>query len=163
MFYTVGATGRWSPFGRKPSSSAMTDVREAALLDQYVVRTIGVRLQDTLLADPCAVGRFITEINTGLALVRPLASHLNIKVMVRFESHPDAIEMGSSYQNPAASHESLMPAIAPMCTVTLIGLYSFVLSKRSVDRHRYEDMKVRERMRNSNEGECEVTLNSNHG
>nr|CAD7585649.1 unnamed protein product [Timema genevievae] len=49
------------------------------------------------------------------------------------------------------------------CTVTLIGLYSFVLSKRSVDRHRYEDMKVRERMRNSNEGECEVTLNSNHG
>nr|CAD7200220.1 unnamed protein product [Timema douglasi] len=38
-----------------------------------------------------------------------------------------------------------------VCTVTLIGLSSFVLSKRSVDRHRYEGMKVRERMRNSNE------------
>ncbi|XP_024080701.1 uncharacterized protein LOC106668767 [Cimex lectularius] len=34
-----------------------------------------------------------------------------------------------------------------------IGIYSFVLSKRSVDQKRYENMKSRERMRNSNQGE----------
>lgn len=37
--------------------------------------------------------------------------------------------------------------------VTTGGLYSFVLSKQSVDKHRYEGMKVRERIRRSNEGE----------
>lgn len=37
--------------------------------------------------------------------------------------------------------------------VTTGGLYSFVLSKQSVDKHRYEAMKVRERIRRSNEGE----------
>lgn len=32
------------------------------------------------------------------------------------------------------------------------GIYSFVLSKRSIDRSRYENMKIRERMRNANTG-----------
>lgn len=37
--------------------------------------------------------------------------------------------------------------------VTTAGLYSFVISKKSVDKHRYEAMKVRERIRISNTGE----------
>jgi hypothetical protein len=37
--------------------------------------------------------------------------------------------------------------------VTTVGLYSFVISKKSVDKHRYEAMKVRERIRRSNTGE----------
>ncbi|PSN41324.1 hypothetical protein C0J52_20244 [Blattella germanica] len=40
--------------------------------------------------------------------------------------------------------------------VTTTGLYSFVLSKRSVDKNRYEAMKVRERIRRSNSGNYEV-------
>lgn len=42
--------------------------------------------------------------------------------------------------------------------VTTGGLYSFVLSKQSVDKHRYEAMKVRERIRRSNEGEYDSGL-----
>ncbi|XP_067007480.1 uncharacterized protein [Anabrus simplex] len=37
--------------------------------------------------------------------------------------------------------------------ITACGVYGFVLSKRSVEAHRYESMKVRERMRKANEGE----------
>jgi hypothetical protein len=37
--------------------------------------------------------------------------------------------------------------------VTTAGLYSFVISKRSIDEHRYEAMKVRENIRRSNSGE----------
>ncbi|XP_059609115.1 uncharacterized protein LOC132256615 [Phlebotomus argentipes] len=37
--------------------------------------------------------------------------------------------------------------------ITVAGVYAFVLSKRSIDNRRYENMKVRERMRKSNFGE----------
>jgi hypothetical protein len=37
--------------------------------------------------------------------------------------------------------------------VTTVGLYSFVISKKSIEKRRYEAMKVRERIRTSNAGE----------
>ncbi|XP_058463933.1 uncharacterized protein LOC131438131 [Malaya genurostris] len=37
--------------------------------------------------------------------------------------------------------------------ITVLGIAGFVYSKRSVDKNRYENMKIRERMRKSNEGE----------
>lgn len=37
--------------------------------------------------------------------------------------------------------------------ITLLGIGGFVYSKRSVDKNRYENMKIRERMRKSNVGE----------
>lgn len=37
--------------------------------------------------------------------------------------------------------------------VCIIGVGSFYLSKKSVDKRRYEDMKIRQRMRESNSGE----------
>ncbi|TMW52216.1 hypothetical protein DOY81_002683 [Sarcophaga bullata] len=39
--------------------------------------------------------------------------------------------------------------------ITVAGVYSFVLSKSSVDKRRYEDMQIRERMRKANLGEYE--------
>ncbi|KAJ8942080.1 hypothetical protein NQ318_004105 [Aromia moschata] len=39
--------------------------------------------------------------------------------------------------------------------VTVSGLFSFYLAKKSVDKRRYENMKIRERMRQSNVGEYE--------
>ncbi|XP_017784926.1 PREDICTED: uncharacterized protein LOC108568376 [Nicrophorus vespilloides] len=39
--------------------------------------------------------------------------------------------------------------------ITAGGLYAFYLSKRSIDKQRYEHMKVRERIRQSNTGEYE--------
>jgi len=35
------------------------------------------------------------------------------------------------------------------------GVYSFYLAKKSIDKHRYESMKVRERIRKSNVGDYE--------
>ncbi|XP_058837638.1 uncharacterized protein LOC131693651 [Topomyia yanbarensis] len=40
--------------------------------------------------------------------------------------------------------------------ITVLGIAGFVYSKRSVDKNRYENMKIRERMRKSNEGEYSV-------
>lgn len=40
--------------------------------------------------------------------------------------------------------------------ITVAGIAGFVYSKRSVDKNRYENMKIRERMRKSNEGEYTV-------
>lgn len=40
--------------------------------------------------------------------------------------------------------------------ITVLGVGGFVYSKRSVDKNRYENMKIRERMRKSNEGEYSV-------
>ncbi|XP_065090078.1 uncharacterized protein LOC135711224 [Ochlerotatus camptorhynchus] len=40
--------------------------------------------------------------------------------------------------------------------ITVLGIGGFVYSKRSVDKNRYENMKIRERMRKSNEGEYSV-------
>lgn len=40
--------------------------------------------------------------------------------------------------------------------ITVLGIAGFVYSKRSVDKNRYENMKIRERMRKSNEGEYTV-------
>lgn len=37
--------------------------------------------------------------------------------------------------------------------ITIAGIAGFVYSKRTVDKNRYENMKIRERMRKSNEGE----------
>lgn len=45
--------------------------------------------------------------------------------------------------------------IASRAVVIAGGIYGFVLSKRSVDQKRYENMKIRERMRNANVGEYE--------
>lgn len=39
--------------------------------------------------------------------------------------------------------------------IVAVGIYSFYLSKTSIDRKRYEHMKIRERMRQSNVGEYE--------
>lgn len=36
-----------------------------------------------------------------------------------------------------------------------VGLYGFILSKNSIDQRRYQDMKIRERMRQSNVGDYE--------
>lgn len=41
--------------------------------------------------------------------------------------------------------------------LTFGSIYAFVLSRRSIDKRRYEDMKIRERIRNSNIGEYEST------
>jgi hypothetical protein len=38
----------------------------------------------------------------------------------------------------------------------ILGISGFALSKNSVDKKRYESMKVRERMRKANEGEYQV-------
>lgn len=38
----------------------------------------------------------------------------------------------------------------------IIGVGGFALSRNSVERKRYESMKVRERMRKSNEGEYQI-------
>lgn len=40
-------------------------------------------------------------------------------------------------------------------TIVGIGIYAFVLSKNSIDKQRYDSMKIRQRMRNSNFGEYE--------
>lgn len=40
--------------------------------------------------------------------------------------------------------------------ISVIGIGAFVASKQSVDKNRYENMKVRDRMRQSNVGEYEV-------
>lgn len=40
--------------------------------------------------------------------------------------------------------------------ITVLGVAGFVYSKRSIDQNRYENMKIRERMRKSNEGEYTV-------
>lgn len=37
-----------------------------------------------------------------------------------------------------------------------VGLSSFVLSKKSIDQKRYENMKIRERMKKANEGNYQV-------
>ncbi|XP_013118237.1 uncharacterized protein LOC106095549 [Stomoxys calcitrans] len=39
--------------------------------------------------------------------------------------------------------------------ITVVGVYSFVLSKNSVDKRRYEDMQIRDRMKKANIGEYE--------
>ncbi|XP_050323560.1 uncharacterized protein LOC126755206 [Bactrocera neohumeralis] len=39
--------------------------------------------------------------------------------------------------------------------ITVAGVSGFILSKNSVDRRRYQDMQIRERMRKSNTGEYE--------
>ncbi|XP_075168710.1 uncharacterized protein LOC142240849 [Haematobia irritans] len=39
--------------------------------------------------------------------------------------------------------------------VTVVGVYSFVLSKNSVDKRRYEDMQIRDRMKKANIGDYE--------
>ncbi|XP_065368255.1 uncharacterized protein LOC135960794 [Calliphora vicina] len=39
--------------------------------------------------------------------------------------------------------------------ITVVGVYSFVISKNSVDKRRYEDMQIRDRMKKSNIGEYE--------
>ncbi|XP_018562960.1 uncharacterized protein LOC108904769 [Anoplophora glabripennis] len=39
--------------------------------------------------------------------------------------------------------------------ITAAGIYSFYLSKKSIDKRRYENMKIRERMRQANTGEYE--------
>ncbi|XP_037039537.1 uncharacterized protein LOC119076722 [Bradysia coprophila] len=36
-----------------------------------------------------------------------------------------------------------------------VGLYGFIASKSSIDKRRYQDMKIRERMRQSNVGDYE--------
>ncbi|XP_037917838.1 uncharacterized protein LOC119655809 [Hermetia illucens] len=41
--------------------------------------------------------------------------------------------------------------------ITVVGIYSFVLSKRSVDQQRIESMRIRDRMRKSNYGEYEAS------
>ncbi|KAL9913272.1 uncharacterized protein LOC119635652 [Glossina fuscipes] len=40
--------------------------------------------------------------------------------------------------------------------ITVGGIYSFILSKKSVDKRRFEDMQIRERMRKSNLGDYEA-------
>jgi hypothetical protein len=45
--------------------------------------------------------------------------------------------------------------------VTFAGLYSFVLAKKQVDKQRYENLKSKERMLNSNIGEYEVSSTRN--
>lgn len=40
--------------------------------------------------------------------------------------------------------------------ITVTGVYSFVLSRRSVDQKRVDGMKVRERMRQANSGDYPV-------
>ncbi|XP_055596716.1 uncharacterized protein LOC129746843 [Uranotaenia lowii] len=47
--------------------------------------------------------------------------------------------------------------------ITVVGISGFVLSKRSVDQNRYENMKIRERMRKSNEGEYTVETSRRFG
>ncbi|XP_067627632.1 uncharacterized protein [Eurosta solidaginis] len=39
--------------------------------------------------------------------------------------------------------------------ITVLGVSGFVLSKNSVDKRRYEDMQIRQRMRKANVGEYE--------
>ncbi|XP_023296942.1 uncharacterized protein LOC111679597 [Lucilia cuprina] len=39
--------------------------------------------------------------------------------------------------------------------ITVVGVYSFVISKNSVDKRRYEDMQIRERMKKANIGDYE--------
>ncbi|XP_011180458.1 uncharacterized protein LOC105210943 [Zeugodacus cucurbitae] len=39
--------------------------------------------------------------------------------------------------------------------ITFVGVSGFILSKNSVDKRRYQDMQIRERMRKSNTGEYE--------
>ncbi|ODN03869.1 hypothetical protein Ocin01_02816 [Orchesella cincta] len=41
--------------------------------------------------------------------------------------------------------------------ITVFGLYSFVFAKNQVDKQRYENLKAKERMLNSNTGTYEVT------
>ncbi|XP_037947133.1 uncharacterized protein LOC119679057 [Teleopsis dalmanni] len=40
--------------------------------------------------------------------------------------------------------------------ITFSGVSAFVLSKNSIDKHRYESMQVRDRMKKSNIGEYEA-------
>ncbi|KAG5672250.1 hypothetical protein PVAND_002392 [Polypedilum vanderplanki] len=40
--------------------------------------------------------------------------------------------------------------------LVIIGISSFALSKSSIDQKRYENMKVRERMKKSNEGKYQL-------
>uniref|UniRef100_A0A182I624 Uncharacterized protein n=1 Tax=Anopheles arabiensis TaxID=7173 RepID=A0A182I624_ANOAR len=40
--------------------------------------------------------------------------------------------------------------------ISVLGIGAFVASKNSVDKNRYENMKIRERMRQSNVGQYEV-------
>ncbi|XP_058053864.1 uncharacterized protein LOC131205682 [Anopheles bellator] len=40
--------------------------------------------------------------------------------------------------------------------ISVLGIGGFVASKQSVDKNRYENMKIRERMRQSNVGDYEV-------
>ncbi|XP_062556346.1 uncharacterized protein LOC134221164 [Armigeres subalbatus] len=40
--------------------------------------------------------------------------------------------------------------------ITVLGIAGFVYSKQNVDKNRYENMRIRERMRKSNEGEYSV-------
>lgn len=44
--------------------------------------------------------------------------------------------------------------------ITITGITAFLLSKRSIDQKRYDNMKIRERMRKANEGE--YTPSSRH-
>jgi hypothetical protein len=46
--------------------------------------------------------------------------------------------------------------IAAWSILTFLGISGFVLAKRDVERKRLEQMKVRERMRNSNTGDYEM-------
>ncbi|XP_005191731.1 uncharacterized protein LOC101889837 [Musca domestica] len=39
--------------------------------------------------------------------------------------------------------------------LTAVGVYSFVLSKESVEKRRYEDMQIRDRMKKANIGDYE--------
>ncbi|KAJ8867769.1 hypothetical protein PR048_031572 [Dryococelus australis] len=59
----------------------------------------------------------------------------------------------------ARCHAASVCTICILCCraiLTGVGLYSFVLSKKSVDRNRYEAMKVRQRIRDANKGEYEA-------
>ncbi|CAD7011348.1 unnamed protein product [Ceratitis capitata] len=42
-----------------------------------------------------------------------------------------------------------------MSVITFAGVSGFILSKNSVDKRRYQDMQIRERMRKSNIGDYE--------
>lgn len=50
----------------------------------------------------------------------------------------------------------LFPFIPKIRTLAVgVGLYGFIASKNSIDQRRYQDMKIRERMRQSNVGDYE--------
>lgn len=44
----------------------------------------------------------------------------------------------------------------------IIGISSFALSKKSIDQKRYDNMKIRERMKKSNQGEYQTSERFEH-